>query len=85
MQRVHMDDLVGYVTRHSNEWVILKLPAIATEDQRIKTGPGQSHLYRASCTRPESPSLCSTAIGPSLVPTPSVRSTSRSRCRPEVP
>lgn len=47
MQRVHMDDLVGYVTRHSNEWVILKLPAIATEDQRIETGPGQSHLYRA--------------------------------------
>jgi predicted phage terminase large subunit-like protein len=48
MQRVHMEDLVGYVTRHSEEWTILKLPAIATDDQRIATGPGRSYLYRAN-------------------------------------
>lgn len=47
MQRVHMDDLVGYLTRHSDEWMVLKLPAIATEDQLIETGPGRSYLYRA--------------------------------------
>jgi hypothetical protein len=48
MQRVHMEDLVGYVTRHSDAWTILKLPAIATDDQLIATGPGRSYLYRAN-------------------------------------
>ncbi len=48
MQRVHMDDLVGHVTRHSEEWTILKLPAIATDDQLIATGVGRRHLYRAN-------------------------------------
>ncbi|MGO4386811.1 phage terminase large subunit [Microvirga sp. 2YAF29] len=47
MQRVHMDDLVGFVTRQSDEWTILTLPAIAEHDQRIVTGLGTSHLYRA--------------------------------------
>jgi hypothetical protein len=47
MQRVHMDDLVGFVTRQSDEWTLLSLPAIAAHDQRIVTGPGQTHLYCA--------------------------------------
>jgi len=48
MQRVHMENLVGHVTRRSEEWTILKLPAIATDDQLIATGPGRSYLYRAN-------------------------------------
>ncbi|MFG1301945.1 phage terminase large subunit [Xanthobacter sp. V3C-3] len=48
MQRVHMDDLVGFVTRHGgDDWTILTLPAIATDDQLIATGIGRTHLYRA--------------------------------------
>ncbi|NIJ60254.1 putative phage terminase large subunit-like protein [Pseudochelatococcus lubricantis] len=47
MQRVHMDDLVGFVTRQQAEpWTILTLPAIATHDQIIATGAGRSHTYR---------------------------------------
>jgi hypothetical protein len=30
MQRVHMDDLTGFLTEQSDEWEILSLPAIAT-------------------------------------------------------
>jgi hypothetical protein len=35
MQRVHMDDLTGFVTSHSDEWVILNLAAIAEADEDI--------------------------------------------------
>lgn len=44
-QRLHIDDLVGHVTRRDNhEWVVLDLPAIAHEDQVIELGPNR--LYR---------------------------------------
>ena len=35
MQRVHMDDLTGFVTEQSDEWEILNLPAIAEADEDI--------------------------------------------------
>ena len=35
MQRVHMDDLTGFVTGQSDEWTVLNLPAIAEADEDI--------------------------------------------------
>src|SRR5208337_2755713 len=35
MQRVHMDDLTGFVTGQSDEWKVLNLPAIAEADEVI--------------------------------------------------
>jgi predicted phage terminase large subunit-like protein len=43
MQRVHEDDLTGFVTRASDDWTILTLPAIAEEDQSIQIGPCRFH------------------------------------------
>jgi predicted phage terminase large subunit-like protein len=45
MQRVHMDDLTGFVTEHSDEWEILSLPAIADVDSEISLLDGKTH-YR---------------------------------------
>ena len=46
MQRVHMDDLTGFVISQSDEWGVLSLPAIAEVDEDIpisdtKTRPGR--------------------------------------------
>ena len=35
MQRVHMDDLTGFLLKQSNEWELLSLPAIADIEQII--------------------------------------------------
>lgn len=40
MQRVHMDDLTGFLLDRSDEWMVLNLPAIATVDQDIPTWNG---------------------------------------------
>jgi predicted phage terminase large subunit-like protein len=46
MQRVHIDDLVGYVTRQTgSDWTVLNLPAISPADQRIPLGGGREHLF----------------------------------------
>lgn len=37
-QRLHIDDLVGHVTRYDENWTTLDLPAIAYEDQRVQVG-----------------------------------------------
>ncbi len=42
-QRLHIDDLVGFVTEFDDGWTVLNLPAIASEDQRIEVGPGRFH------------------------------------------
>lgn len=47
MQRVHMDDLTGFVTQGSDEWTVLTLPAIAEEDESIRIGDGRWHHRRA--------------------------------------
>jgi predicted phage terminase large subunit-like protein len=46
MQRLHEDDLSGTQLR-SPEWVQLKLPAIAEEEERVPIGHNKYHIRRA--------------------------------------
>ena len=46
MQRVHMDDLTGFVTSQSDEWIVLTLPAIAEVDEAIRIGDERWHVRR---------------------------------------
>lgn len=41
MQRVHLNDLTGFLTGQSDSWTVLNLAAIAETDERIPTGPGR--------------------------------------------
>ena len=43
MQRVHMDDLSGFLSNSSDEWEILSLPAIAEVEDTIPIGNGKFH------------------------------------------
>jgi hypothetical protein len=43
MQRVHMDDLTGFLLSQSNEWELLSLPAIAELEETIPLGNGRWH------------------------------------------
>lgn len=43
MQRVHVDDLTGFVLAGPENWTVLKLPAIAESGQRVPIGPGRYH------------------------------------------
>jgi predicted phage terminase large subunit-like protein len=45
MQRVHMDDMTGFLLSQSDEWEVLSLPAIAYHDEAIQIAPGRYH-YR---------------------------------------
>ncbi len=45
MQRLHQDDLVGYLLEQGG-WVHLNLPAIAESEHRIALRPTRSHLRR---------------------------------------
>ena len=45
MQRLHVDDLTGKLLRGSDDWTVLKLPAIAQEHERIQIGENVYH-YR---------------------------------------
>ncbi len=47
MQRVHLNDLTGYVLETSGTWEVLNLAAIAEADEQIPIGPGQLHTRRA--------------------------------------
>jgi predicted phage terminase large subunit-like protein len=47
MQRVHMDDLTGFVTGQSEEWEILNLPAIAEADEVIPISDTEIHCRKA--------------------------------------
>lgn len=47
MQRVHMDDLSGFLASSSAEWEILSLPAIAEVDERIQIGDNEFHYRQA--------------------------------------
>lgn len=44
MQRLHQDDLVGHVM-DKEEWEVLSIPAIATEDTTYRTGDGAGALH----------------------------------------
>ena len=46
MQRVHMDDLTGFVTSQSDEWEVLNLPAIAEVDELIPISDTKVHRRR---------------------------------------
>jgi predicted phage terminase large subunit-like protein len=46
MQRVHMDDLTGFVRGQSDEWTVLSLPAIAESFESIPLTMGQVHQRR---------------------------------------
>jgi predicted phage terminase large subunit-like protein len=43
MQRVHMDDLSGFLSSSSDDWEILSLPAIAEVEENIPIGNGKIH------------------------------------------
>jgi predicted phage terminase large subunit-like protein len=43
MQRVHVDDLTGSLLAGPEDWVVLKLPAIAEERELIPIGGGRFH------------------------------------------
>ena len=47
MQRVHLQDLTGYLTENSDEWTVLSLPAIAEVDEQIAIGPEKYYHRRA--------------------------------------
>jgi predicted phage terminase large subunit-like protein len=47
MQRVHMDDLTGFLLRQSDEWTVLSLPAITESFERIPLGRGRFHERHA--------------------------------------
>ena len=47
MQRVHMDDLTGFVLSMSDEWEVLNLPAIAEVDEDIPISATKVHRRKA--------------------------------------
>ena len=57
MQRVHLNDLSGYLTE-SEGWTVLSLPAIAEQDETIAIGDDEFHLRRTGeALHPELESL----------------------------
>jgi predicted phage terminase large subunit-like protein len=48
MQRVHMDDLSGFLSSDSPDWEVLSLPAIADAEERIQIGDNAFH-HRQVC------------------------------------
>lgn len=47
MQRVHLQDLTGYLLENVQGWTVLSLAAIAETDERIAIGNNQFHLRQA--------------------------------------
>ncbi len=47
MQRVHMDDLTGFLTSQTDDWTVLTLPAIAEADETVRIGQDQWHTRKA--------------------------------------
>lgn len=43
MQRVHLNDLTGYLLENSDAWTVLSLPAIAESDEQIAVGDALLH------------------------------------------
>lgn len=44
MQRVHMDDLTGFVLEQSPDWEVLNLPAIAEYEQTVRISPQDCYV-----------------------------------------
>jgi predicted phage terminase large subunit-like protein len=47
MQRVHMDDMTGFLIEQSDEWEILNLPAIADQDCIVPCWEGKPHFRKS--------------------------------------
>jgi predicted phage terminase large subunit-like protein len=47
MQRVHMDDLTGFLIEQSDDWTVLTLPAIADSDEVIPCWEGEPYFRKA--------------------------------------
>src|SRR5262249_16262047 len=47
MQRVHMDDLTGFVQSLSDDWTVLSLPAIAEIDEDVPISRGDVYHRKA--------------------------------------
>lgn len=47
MQRVHIDDLTGFLLSQSNEWEVLNLPAIAYDDEFIPIAADRTYERKA--------------------------------------
>jgi len=47
MQRVHIDDLTGFLLGQSEEWDVLSLPAIAYSDEVIQLWAGRTYCRKA--------------------------------------
>jgi predicted phage terminase large subunit-like protein len=47
MQRVHMDDMTGFLTAQSDEWEILNLPAIAECDEMVPCWEGTPYFRKS--------------------------------------
>jgi predicted phage terminase large subunit-like protein len=47
MQRVHIDDLTGFLRSQSDEWEVLSLPAIAPQDELIPVWNGDTYERKA--------------------------------------
>jgi len=47
MQRVHLQDLTGFLLDNSQDWTVLSLPAIAEVDEKIDVGKDRYHERRA--------------------------------------
>lgn len=50
MQRVHIDDLTGFLLAQSGEWEVLSFPAIAHSDEVIPTWNGRTYARKAGET-----------------------------------
>ena len=47
MQRVHLDDLTGFLLQQPDEWEVLSLPAIATSDATIPISSTETYFRKA--------------------------------------
>jgi predicted phage terminase large subunit-like protein len=47
MQRLHLHDLVGFLTSQLEDWTVLSLPAIAQTDERVQIGRNLWHDVQA--------------------------------------
>jgi predicted phage terminase large subunit-like protein len=53
MQRVHMDDLTGFLLAHPDEWTVLSLPAIAEFEETIPHADGSAHRRVGEALSPQ--------------------------------
>jgi predicted phage terminase large subunit-like protein len=58
MQRVHLNDLTGYIAETSDGWTVLSLPAIAEVEERVQVGDDEFHIRQpGEALHPEYESL----------------------------